>query len=99
MPGQSATALGVEVLGDRPGDGRDHGAAADHAADETGSEPMQWKASRWGVRAFSIVPFLVAGLSLLVESGGGLYWLVAGIVFATSGAVASAWVLMVEILR
>ena len=46
-----------------------------------------------------IVPFLIAGLSLLAESGGGLYWLAAGIVFAICGAVANAWVLMVEILR
>jgi hypothetical protein len=45
------------------------------------------------------VPFVVGSASLLLESGGGLYWIVAGIVFATCGAVASAWVLLVEILR
>ena len=47
----------------------------------------------------SRVPVLVGGISLLAESGGGLYWVVAGIVFAIAGAVASAWVLLVEILR
>lgn len=45
------------------------------------------------------MPFVVGGASVLAESGGGLYWVVAGIVFATIGAVASAWVLLVEILR
>jgi glucose dehydrogenase len=51
------------------------------------------------VRAVAIVPLVVGGAGILVESGGGLYWIVAGIVFAISGAVASAWVLLVEILR
>lgn len=36
---------------------------------------------------------------LLAESGGGLYWTVTGIAFAILGAVANAWVLLVEILR
>jgi hypothetical protein len=55
------------------------------------------------LRIFLIVaatlPMVVGGVSLLAESGGGLYWIVAGIVFATAGAVGNAWVLMVEILR
>ena len=32
-------------------------------------------------------------------AGGGLYWVAAGIVLAILGAVANAWVLLVEILR
>ena len=39
------------------------------------------------------------GASVLLESGGGLYWTLAGIVLATVAAVANAWVLLVEILR
>ena len=38
-------------------------------------------------------------LAASLEAGGGLYWVVAAIVFATVGAVANAWVLLVEILR
>jgi modulator of FtsH protease len=45
------------------------------------------------------LPVIVGGASMLAESGGGLYWIVAGIVFAIAGGVANAWVLMVEILR
>jgi hypothetical protein len=45
------------------------------------------------------VPVVVGALSLLAEAGGGLYWVAAGIVLATTGAVANAWVLLVEILR
>jgi modulator of FtsH protease len=98
-PAQSNTAFGIEVLVLGLVMGTIAVKLPIYAADETGHEPIRWKLSRWSVRAFSIVPFLVAGLSLLLEGGGGLYWLLAGIVFATCGAVASAWVLMVEILR
>jgi hypothetical protein len=98
-PGQSNTALGLEVL--VVGLAMAFGAIKlpIYASDETGKEPTQWNLSRWGVRLLSIVPFLIAGASLLAEGGGGLYWLLAGIVFAICGAVANAWVLMVEILR
>jgi hypothetical protein len=36
---------------------------------------------------------------VLAAVGGGLYWIVAGIVFAVLGAVINAWVPLVEILR
>jgi hypothetical protein len=58
-----------------------------------------WVIARWVVRLAATVPFLIGGASVLLESGGGLYWIIAGIVFAIIGAVASAWVLLIEILR
>lgn len=58
-----------------------------------------WVLARWAVRLAATVPFVVGGASVLAECGGGLYWVVAGIVFAIIGAVTSAWVLLVEILR
>lgn len=58
-----------------------------------------WVLTRWGVRLAATVPFVVGAASVLAECGGGLYWVVAGVVFAIIGAVASAWVLLVEILR
>ena len=45
------------------------------------------------------MPFLIGAVSILAEPGGGLYWLVAGIVLAIAASVANAWVLLVEILR
>jgi hypothetical protein len=68
-----------------------------HARDE--SEPRAWLLGRWGARAFAIAPPLIGAVSLLAETGGGLYWVAVGFVFAISGAVTNAWVLMVEILR
>jgi hypothetical protein len=47
----------------------------------------------------AIVPFVVAGLSLILHAGGGLYWLLPGIVLANAAGVYNAWVLLVEIIR
>lgn len=61
--------------------------------------PRSWIWTRWGLRLVGTVPLVIGGLSVLLEAGGGLYWIAAGIVFAIVGAVANAWVLLVEILR
>lgn len=45
------------------------------------------------------LPAVVAGVSLLLGSGGGLYWLIVALVMGFAGALTNAWVLMVEILR
>jgi hypothetical protein len=47
----------------------------------------------------AILPMVVAGVSLLVEAGGGLYWLVPGVAFSLVVAVVNAWVLLVEVVR
>jgi hypothetical protein len=47
----------------------------------------------------AILPFLVAGISLLLQAGGGLYWLVPGVVLCLVVAVLNAWVLLIEIMR
>jgi hypothetical protein len=51
------------------------------------------------LRAAGTVPLLVGGISLVVETGGGLYWIAGAIAFAIAGGVANAWVLLIEILR
>lgn len=42
---------------------------------------------------------VAAGLSLLADGGGGLYWLVPAVLLATVAGLVNAWVLLVEILR
>jgi len=61
--------------------------------------PRTWLISRWGIRALAVLPLILGGASVMTGDGGGLYWVAAGIVFAIVGAVANAWVLLVEILR
>src|SRR5215203_2656434 len=45
------------------------------------------------------LPLVVAGIAVLAGGLGGLYWLVAGMVFSILVALFEAWVLLVEINR
>jgi hypothetical protein len=47
----------------------------------------------------AVLPLLGGGVSLLLRTGGGLYWLVPGILLCLVMAVLDAWVLLIEILR
>ena len=99
IPGESTVALGLELLFVAlliavivirlPAGG----------GEESGKDPGSWRLSRIGIRLMGTVPLVVGGLSVLLETGGGLYWIAAGVVLAIVGAVANAWVLLVEILR
>lgn len=42
---------------------------------------------------------VAAGISVLAGAGGGLYWVVPAMLFATVAAIIGAWVLLVEIIR
>jgi hypothetical protein len=55
--------------------------------------------AHWLLVGLGTVPVVLGAASLFAEAGGGLYWVAAGIALATTGAVANAWVLLVEILR
>jgi hypothetical protein len=61
--------------------------------------PRVYAFGHWLLVGLGTVPVVLGAVSLFAEAGGGLYWVAAGIVLATSGAVANAWVLLVEILR
>ncbi len=98
IPGQTRTALGVELatvgLIAVAGIAR----LLRHSRPKPG-EPVTWLISRLVLVGSGTLPFVVGGATLWAESGGGLYWISAGIVFALVGSVANAWVLLVEILR
>ena len=49
--------------------------------------------------AVGTLPLAVGGISLVAGAGGGLYWILAGVVGAVRAAALTAWVLMIEILR
>lgn len=61
--------------------------------------PRNYVFGRWALRLTGTVPLLIGAASVMIGDGGGLYWVVAGMVFAILAAVANAWVLLVEILR
>jgi modulator of FtsH protease len=99
VPGQSHVALGLELLLITAVIAGIVARQPVLVADASGREPTSWKLTRWTVRLASLVTIAIAGLTLLAESGGGLYWLAAGIALATVAAIAGAWVLLIEILR
>ncbi len=48
---------------------------------------------------FALLPYIVAGITVLTRGVGGLYWLVPAIVISFIKAILDAWVLLVEINR
>ena len=99
VPGQSSTVLGAELLGSGLAVwlivvGIHVQAVRGHVA------PSRSLLVRRIVLAqAAILPLLIGGVSLLLRAGGGLYWLVPGILLCLLVAVLDAWVLLVEILR
>ena len=61
--------------------------------------PLLWSASRMAASGLALVPGIIAGASLAAHWGGGFYWLVPAALCGIAGAVYSAWVLLVEIVR
>lgn len=61
--------------------------------------PWSWFVYRAILGQLAAVPFCVAGIALLLGSCGAFYWLVPGFAFSFAGAMVSAWVLLVEVLR
>ena len=99
LPGQSATALGVElviggallamllVLIALPGINRPT------------RQPLSWRVVRILLAMAASLPVIAAGVSLLAERGGGIYWLAAAFMLSFAAGIGNAWVLLVEVVR
>jgi hypothetical protein len=61
--------------------------------------PLLWSVSRATASSAALVPGIIAGVCLAANWSGGLYWLVPTALLGIAGAVYSAWVLLVEIVR
>jgi hypothetical protein len=99
MPGQSRVAVGVELV---------VGGAllaalllliALPGLNRPTQQPLTWRITRIVLALASSVPVVVAGISMLAERGGGLYWLAAAFALALAAGTGNAWVLLVEIVR
>jgi hypothetical protein len=99
IPGQPAVALAVElfVLAAVAG-------AALGWLSRPGRRAREQPVASWvgttvlPAAVVALAPVL-AGIGLLTESIGGLYWLPAAVAVALLGGLSNAWVLLVEILR
>lgn len=99
IPRQPAVALGIEILG--------IGSLLwlvetvfqiRYMTSKTG-HPRGWAITRMVQTQLANVPFCICGILLLRGSPAALYWLAPGCIFSLGAGVASAWVLLVEILR
>jgi hypothetical protein len=66
---------------------------------ENPDSPRLWLVSRITASGLALFPGTIAGISLAADWGGGFYWLAATVLLGIAGAVYSAWVLLVEIVR
>jgi hypothetical protein len=99
MPGQSRVAVGLELL-----IGGMLLAAlllliAVPSLNQPTRQPVSWRVVRIVAALAVSVPVIIAGVSLLAEGGGGLYWLAAAFALAFAIGIANAWVLLVEVVR
>jgi len=98
IPGQGHVALGVELLVEGLAFGLIVAVLLSRGMSRETTQ-RSWRFSRMAVGALGTLPLVIGGASVLAASGGGLYWVVFGIVGAIVGGVSNAWVLLVEILR
>ena len=99
MPGQSRVAVGVELI---VGGALLAGLLvliALPGLNRPTKQPLSWRITRIVLALAASVPVVVAGVSVLAERGGGLYWLAAGFALAFAAGIGNAWVLLVEVVR
>ena len=98
VPGQSPTALGLELAGAGLALVGADGVARTRRGRPPGA-PVRVVVIPAVIVALTGAPLVVAGATLLVGAGGGLYWTVPALLAGFAGAVVNAWVLLVEIVR
>jgi hypothetical protein len=99
VPGQPVDALAGELIGTGVVIGG-YQLWIDHRSERAEQEtPLTWIIAWVFPAVVSCGCLVVAGATLLAGGGGGLYWIVPGVVAAIVFGLANAWVLLIEILR
>jgi uncharacterized membrane protein len=97
-PGQDSLALGIEITAISS-----LLAAAvlvvQLRAGRSPEEPLRWLLFPILILFVPALLLLAGGLSLILEAGGGLYWVLAGVATAFLACAMNAWVLLIEIHR
>jgi hypothetical protein len=95
VPGQPDWLLGLEILAA----GLVAWIGTTVISARAGRHPKEPRWLREVITHGSSVPVVLAGGTLILQTGGGLYWLVPGVVVGFVGGVINTWVLLVEVLR
>jgi modulator of FtsH protease len=97
VPGQPIWVVGAECLAVGLSMAGAGGLALYRARNHYHPDEARWL--RFVFNFGAPLPIAGAGLSLLTGAGGGLYWLVPGVVISLIGGVLNSWILLIEILR
>jgi hypothetical protein len=99
VPGQPRLALGLELLATGLVVGTAQFVIDARAGRSDQETTTTWIISRVTPAVVNCGCLVVAGVTLLAQAGGGLYWLVPSVLAAVIFGLANVWVLLVEILR
>ena len=99
VPGQSRAALGWELLAASVVLGGSQLVINQRSGRSDKETRWTWLISRLSPPIVSCGCLALAGVTLLAQAGGGLYWLVPSVLAAIAFGLINAWVLRVEILR
>jgi modulator of FtsH protease len=96
-PGQSRIAFGAEltVLGAVLASAVTFSAMRTHLP----VTRLGWTAATILLALASSVPLVIAGVTVVAGTGGGLYWAMVQVILGFSIAIYYAWILLIEILR
>jgi len=99
IPGQPGAALGGELLAAGVVIGGTELVINQRSGRSEQETPLTWVLARLSPPIVSCGCLILAGVTLLAQAGGGLYWLVPSVLAALTFGLINAWVLLVEILR
>jgi hypothetical protein len=96
---QSPAALALEVIACAGGTAAIVLAVQLRHGPDDPADPIWWYLTRIATIQVPALLFLAAGITLALRQGGGMYWMLPAVLTAFLGAVYTAWVLLVEIIR
>ena len=99
IPGQPSVALGAEILAIGLALWVVQTVLQIRYIKSKPGHPRYWAITRMLQTQLATIPFCIAGIRMLLDAPAALYWLAPGCIFSLISGVASAWVLLVEILR
>ena len=99
IPGLNRVALGVSLLVVGVLEWAIVTAVSVTGARQQTAEPRSWNLARVIYVQIATIPVAVAGLLLLINASGALYWVAGAVLWAVVAGSGNAWVLIVEIVR
>lgn len=99
IPGQSALALGLELVAAALVTGAVLLVIDFRTVHGEQEKRLTWVTGRFTPTVVSCGCLLVAGVTLAASAGGGLYWVVPAVIVAFGSGLGNVWVLLIEIQR